>query len=63
MKPSFFGVMTMIENLEKIASTKSFDKLTKDAQNYLEQFEAEIRADEREKVIAELIEQGRLELE
>ena len=55
--------MTMIENLEKIASTKSFDKLTKDAQNYLEQFEAEIRADEREKVIAELIEQGRLELE
>ena len=53
----------MIENLEKVASTKSFDKLAKDAQNYLQQFEAEIRADEREKVIAELIQQGRLKPE
>lgn len=50
----------MIENLEKVADTKSFNKLVTDAQNHLQQFEAEIRADEREKVIAELIEQGRL---
>ena len=50
----------MIENLEKVADTKSFNKLVTDVQNHLQQFEAEIRADEREKVIAELIEQGRL---
>ncbi len=38
----------------------AFNKLAEDAQKQLEQFEAEIRADEREKVIAELIEQGKL---
>jgi len=38
----------------------AFNKLAEDAQKQLEQFEAEIRKDEREKVIAELIKQGRL---
>ena len=53
----------MLENLEKITDTKSFNKLVKDAQNHLKQFEAEIRADEREKVITELIQQGKLKPE
>jgi len=38
----------------------AFNKLAEDAQKQLAEFEAEIRKDEREKVISELIEQGRL---
>ncbi len=41
----------------------AFNKLAEDAQKQLEQFEAEIRADERQKVLAELEEQGRLKRE
>jgi hypothetical protein len=41
----------------------AFNKLAEDAQKQLEKFEAEIRADEREKVIDELIEKGILKKE
>jgi len=40
----------------------AFNKLAKDAQKQLEKFEAEIRKDEREKVIAELVEQGKVKV-
>ena len=41
----------------------SFNKLAEDAQDSLKDFEAEIRADERQKVLAELQEKGRLKPE
>jgi hypothetical protein len=42
-------------------NSKAFDKLADDMQNNFKQFEAEIRKDEREKVIQELINMGLIE--
>ena len=39
-------------------NSKSFPKLISDSMKHLKTFEAEIRADERKKVLAELQEQG-----
>ena len=43
-------------------NTKAFDKLIDNSMQHLKTFEAEIRADERKKVLAELKEQGVLSM-
>ena len=44
----------VLHDLEK-AQGKSFDKMAMDMQQYLKDFEKEIRADERRKVLKELV--------